>query len=230
MFGFGGTAESEMLRAERRDLRSLLEELTDAQWETSSLCNGWTVHDIVAHITGVSATTPGDMLRSAPYLVGGYSRLVDHGNESFVGRRRQLTHRELLAEYVEVMGLDQGAKPTRIFGRAYTRLVPSQGLADAVIHQQDIRRPLELPRTIPAERLEVALDRVLASRFVFHGYKRARGLQFQATDIDLRRGAGPSVRGAAEALLMAVSGRTASLAELSGDGVDTLRDRIGSAA
>ena len=230
MFGFGGAAESEMLRAERRDLRELLEELTGAQWETPSLCTGWTVHDIVAHITGVSATKPGDMIRSTPQMVRGYSRLVDHGNESFVARRRQLTHRQLLAEYVEVMGLDRGAKPTRIFGRAYTRLVPSQGLADAVIHQQDIRRPLQLPRTIPADRLEVALDRVLASRFVFHGYKRARGLQLQATDIDFRRGAGPSVRGAAEALLMAVSGRTVSLGELSGDGVETLRDRVGSAA
>src|SRR6266481_551595 len=94
MFGFGGAAESEMLRAERRDLRSLLEALTDAQWETPSLCNGWTVHDIVAHITGVSATTPRAMLRPSPPLFGGYARLVIGGIASFLATRGALNAHE----------------------------------------------------------------------------------------------------------------------------------------
>ena len=51
---------------------------------------------------------------------------------------------------------------------------------------------------------------------------------FDADDIDWSQGRGPVVRGSAEALLLAVTGRRAALADLGGEGVPTLRDRLGS--
>ena len=41
--------------AERLRLAEDLESLTPAQWATPSLCAGWTVHDVVAHLTLVRA-------------------------------------------------------------------------------------------------------------------------------------------------------------------------------
>jgi uncharacterized protein (TIGR03083 family) len=41
-----------MMRDERRDIRHLLAELTAAQWQQDSLCEGWSVRDLVAHLVG----------------------------------------------------------------------------------------------------------------------------------------------------------------------------------
>jgi hypothetical protein len=57
--------------------------------------------------------------------------------------------------------------------------------------------------------------------------KRAKGLAFEATDVEWRHGEGAAVRGPGEAILMAVCGRRASLDELEGPGVEILAARAG---
>jgi len=57
--------------------------------------------------------------------------------------------------------------------------------------------------------------------------RRIRGLRLRATDIDWAHGDGPEVTGPGEALLMAMSGRRAALADLSGPGLATLAKRLG---
>ena len=84
-----------------------------------------------------------------------------------------------------------------------------------MIHQQDIRRPLRLPRTIPAERLRAALDFVRYAPTI-RGAWRARGVRLVATDVDWSHGKGPEVRGTGEALLMIMAGRPDALADLDG--------------
>ncbi|WP_280234759.1 hypothetical protein [Nocardia cyriacigeorgica] len=51
------------------------------------------------------------------------------------------------------------------------------------------------------------------------------GLRFEATDLDWTHGSGPIISGPAEALLLALSGRTPALDRLHGDGVPILRAR-----
>ena len=58
------------------------------------------------------------------------------------------------------------------------------------------------------------------------GAWRARGLALVAEDVGWRHGDGPEVRGAGEAVLLAMCGRAAAVPELSGEGVATLRDRL----
>jgi len=55
---------------------------------------------------------------------------------------------------------------------------------------------------------------------------RLRDLRFETTDTGWTTGAGPAVRGPAEAMIMAMSGRTGAWADLAGDGVELLRHRI----
>lgn len=98
-------------------------------------------------------------------------------------------------------------------------------LVDTTIHHQDIRRPLGRPRTIPPERLRVVLDFARGAP-PLQARPRIRGLTLQATDLDWRTGNGPLVEGPAEALLMALAGRTGITAELTGPGVATLAARI----
>ena len=99
-------------------------------------------------------------------------------------------------------------------------------LTDNMIHQQDIRRPLGLARTIPAERLGVALDFVRYAPTI-RGAWRVRGLRLVATDLDWTHGkGGPELRGAAEALLMTMAGRPNALLDLVGPGVPVLAARL----
>ena len=104
-------------------------------------------------------------------------------------------------------------------------------LAELVIHQQDVRRPLGLGRSIPAERLSIVLDFAQtragsgADPRVRRGNDR-RACDCVATDTGWAAGAGPEVRGPGEALLMALNGRGHALGDLEGDGVPVLAGRI----
>lgn len=98
-------------------------------------------------------------------------------------------------------------------------------LADGVIHQQDIRRPLGMPREIPAERLLPALRTALGAP-VIRGFWRVRGVRLVATDLDWSYGKGPEASGTAEALLMTIAGRRGVVGELSGPGQPRLAERI----
>ncbi|WP_147251512.1 hypothetical protein [Blastococcus sp. TBT05-19] len=92
------------------------------------------------------------------------------------------------------------------------------------MHGLDIRLPLGLPREIPEERLRTSLAFVASGGF---GSKRTvSGLRFEADDLDWAAGSGSVVRGGAEALLLAMTGRSVALDRLSGGGVPTLRSRL----
>jgi len=52
------------------------------------------------------------------------------------------------------------------------------------------------------------------------------GLRFEATDLDWAHGTGRSIRGRADAVLLAMAGRSAALGQLDGDGVETLATRL----
>ena len=99
-------------------------------------------------------------------------------------------------------------------------------LTDGTIHHQDIRRPLGLPRDVPADRLRCALD-FARNAPTIRAKKRIRGLTLTATDLDWSTGSGPVVEGPAESLLMALAGRRGIVEELSGPGRPTLAERIG---
>jgi len=99
-------------------------------------------------------------------------------------------------------------------------------LTDGTIHHQDIRRPLGLPREIPADRLLCVLDFGRTAPTI-RAKKRIQGLTLTATDLDWTTGTGPIVEGPAESLLMTLAGRRGVVGELSGPGQSTLAQRIG---
>ncbi|HZE39175.1 MAG TPA: maleylpyruvate isomerase family mycothiol-dependent enzyme [Stackebrandtia sp.] len=194
---------------ERADLADFLSTLSPEQWDTPSLCEGWAVRDVVAHIISYDElTVAGAVMR---VVKAGFS--LDRANA--VGLRAPRDPADLVAalrEHLTPRGLTAG------FGGRI-------GLLDCTIHHQDIRRPLKQPRDIPAERLRHGLDFLPRARAIGTP-KRIRGLRLVAEDIGWELGDGPEVRGTGEAVLMGVSGRVEVLDELSGDGVDVLRRRL----
>jgi uncharacterized protein (TIGR03083 family) len=203
--------QKDLAREERLDFADFLAGLTSGQWESASLCAGWTVRDVAAHCVSFEGCSPRDL--AARFLKGrlqtdrinaiAVADLAGSSTDHFIG---------LLRDNAEPHGLGAG------FGGRVA-------LTDNMIHQQDIRRPLGLPREIPAARLRVALDFVRYAPTI-RGAWRARGVRLVAADLDWSYGKGPEVRGAGEALLMMMGGRRAAVPDLDGPGMATLAARL----
>ncbi|MEO6792581.1 MAG: maleylpyruvate isomerase family mycothiol-dependent enzyme [Mycobacterium sp.] len=196
---------------ERAEFVGLLDELTPQQWDLPSLCVGWRVRDVVAHAFGFDELTGADL--AGRMLRGRFS--VARINELGVTTCTERTPEDLLAmahAHRRPRGLTAG------FGGRIA-------LLDGMVHQQDIRRPLNVPRCIATERLRAALD---FARFAppVRGAWRARGVQLVVDDLDWSYGRGPAVHGSGEAILMAMAGRRVALDDLTGPGKGLLARHI----
>jgi len=201
-----------LAEAERSDLAALLATLEPGDWDAPTLCAGWRVRDVVAHVVSYDGLDLAGLGRR--FVQGRFS--VDRTNALGVAAHDGRTPAELVAllhEHRSPRGLTAG------FGGRIA-------LVDGLIHTQDIRRPLGLPREVPPERLRVALPFALAAPPV-RGLWHVRGLRVVATDLDWAAGRGPEVRGPGEAVLMAIAGRAGIARELSGPGADRLARRLG---
>jgi uncharacterized protein (TIGR03083 family) len=201
----------QMACEERADFADLLAGLSPAQWEHPSLCDRWRVRDVVAHYLSYDELSRwGLVWRFAKrgFLPGLVNQI---GVEEYATRSpEQLT--ELMRACIPPRGL------TSFFGGMIA-------LVDGMVHQQDIRRPLATPRTIPPQRLRAVLHYALTYPFI-RGAVRARGVRLVATDLDWTHGSGPEVRGPGEALLMAMAARPDALNQLTGPGKPILAQRI----
>jgi uncharacterized protein (TIGR03083 family) len=107
---------------------------------------------------------------------------------------------------------------------------PSIQLGELVIHQQDIRRRLGMPREIAPDRLVATLDFMGtlggSLSLVARSTSRGHGLHLAATDVRWYAGRGPEVRGPAEALVMTLAGRGDAARDLEGPGLGLLVRRL----
>lgn len=197
---------------ERADLADLLETLGPEQWDVPSLCHGWRVRDVVAHLISYEEHDVRDLvrrLRAARFRLG---QLNDVGLAEY----RDLHPDDLIAF------LRQHLEPKGATARFGGRV----GLVDGLVHHQDIRRPLRIPRKIPEERLRYALPFAVTAP-PLRGFWHARGVRLVATDLDWSHGRGPEARGTAEAVLMVLAGRATAARDLAGPGTDVLVNRLG---
>jgi uncharacterized protein (TIGR03083 family) len=199
------------IRAERVALIADLENVSDAGWSTPSLCAGWTVREVLAHMTDVAKLTPGRFVGkfaasgfrfNAMNEIGMKAALGSTPAETLVGFRAQLDRTTHPPGGVDML------------------------VGDMIIHSQDIRRPLGIPHTFQPEALTLMADSVIRSNLVLGGKRRATGLKLTATDQDWTAGAGPEVKGPLASIIIVLTGRKAGLPELSGDGVAVLTSRV----
>jgi uncharacterized protein (TIGR03083 family) len=202
----------ELVDAERADTVAMLESLTPEQWETPSLCAGWKVRDVAAHL---STPANWELVPFSLELVRSGMNLNKATQRDAVRRGRRST-KEILEEYRGTIG--KRRKPP---GTAVETV-----LNDMVVHGQDIRRPLGLSRQIPEDRARTCLDYISGTNLAVGAKKRIAGLRLEATDMDWSHGDGPLVRGTGEALLMILNGRKEALPDVDGPGKDTLTSRM----
>ena len=197
-----------LVHAERAALIQHLEDLDDAQWEEPSLCRAWTVHDVVAHLVDTARTT------RLGFAIGlARARFdFDRQNARGVERHRGASPQETLQRLRQVAAR-RSTPPAPLDSR----------LVEAVVHGEDIRRPLGLTRSYPREAVVRSLRLQARTPASFGGAKElVSRVRLTATDDDVSIGDGPDVSGSALALLLAISGRSVAMDDLDGPGVAAL--------
>lgn len=197
------------IRAERLAVADLLDTLTPEQWAAPSLCGAWTVGEVAAHLGTPPTVTPLEMVRTMLAARGSFHR----ANVALVARRASRPQAEVVDALREVAGA-RFTPPTHDWHAPYT---------DLRVHTLDIVVPLGLDDPLPPDGWPDVLE-FLASRKAERGFVR-RGrpeASYVATDVAWSAGGGPEVSGPATSLALALSGRPAGFASLTGAGVPAL--------
>lgn len=199
----GKAAVRAMIAAERQELADLLDGLRADQWDGPSLCTGWRVREVAAHMSmGLRLSLPatlGELARAR----GNLHRMTDR-----VARRDAAGHSTAsLAAFLREGAHHPWTPPVGGFAAA---------LGHDVVHGLDITVALGLGRRVPEDRLRVLLDGIRPSGLRFFGAD-VDGVRLCAEDLDWSYGAGSPVYGAAQDLLLLAFGRRLPPGRLRGE-------------
>lgn len=200
------------IHSERATLADDLQPLDDEAWATPSVCPGWTVEDVVAHLT--AGATVGRFRWLASMLAARFD--ADLHN-----RRRLVEHR----------GDTPQVSLQRFRAVVDSTTAPSSQtpawLGEVVVHGADIRQPLGIDHAPPIDAV-TAVARFFAGRdFTVASSTAIKGLRLEATDGPFATGDGLEVSGTTLALTMAMAGRPSYIDDLTGAGVTILNSRCG---
>lgn len=201
----------DLIHAERARLAEVLAGLSAEQWHADSLCAGWSVEQVTAHLTAAANTGTWAWMRSM--VRAGFN--TDRHNARLLARYLGNTPPETL----------DGFRNAVMLTVAPTKDHPAW-LGEVIAHGQDITRPLGIALTPDAVAVRKVADFYAATDFAVNSRSLIRGLSLEADDAGFRAGVGPVVRGPLLDLVMAMAGRPVACANLDGDGVGELRRRL----
>lgn len=197
---------------ERRKIADLIDNLDQAQLATPSLCEGWDVKTVGAHLVSVLAEGTFKVALLG-WRRGGADRAID----------------ELARRTAEMPATEIAANLRALADHTYWRPPPQAPglLAEVLCHSGDIRIPLGLPFKPEPYLIARALDFLTCPAPIgVVPLGRLKGIRLHAYDIDRTWGDGQEIRGQAIELMMAAAGRTSVLVTLGGPGLPLLRRRI----
>jgi uncharacterized protein (TIGR03083 family) len=200
------------IEADRTSLADYLATLTPEEWEKPSLCEGWTVKGVAAHLLVTPTMSKGKVFFA---FAGSGFNLSKMSQKQIDRMTASMSTDEIVAQTRDTAGV-QSAPPG---------LKPMGVLSEVLTHSSDISLGVGKPLDLPVEHYVLGLDYMKDVQPVLGCKKRIAGLTLHATDADWTYGDGPMVEGDAKHLLSAMTGRNAALDELSGDGVEVLRSR-----
>jgi len=199
-----------VIHSERKALADDLARLSAAQWATPSLCSGWTVRDVLAHMTATARMTPPQFF--GKMVMSGFS--FGKMQSADIAAQKGASPAETLARFsAEVNSSKHPPGPN------------DSWLGETLVHSEDIRRALGIAHAYPTDAAVQVANFYKGSNLLIGAKARIAGLSLRATDANWRHGDGPEVAGPIMSLVMAMTGRGAALDHLSGSGVATLRER-----
>jgi uncharacterized protein (TIGR03083 family) len=143
---------------QRRRFETLLAGLTDEQWDAPSRCAGWSVRDVVVHLTGVNAfwqlTVQMGLAGTPTKFLGGFDPVATPAQ--MVSAVEAAPAGAVLAAFIAsndgllgaIDGLDDeawAALAEAPIGHVPVHVVVQHALWDAWVHERDVALPLGLP-------------------------------------------------------------------------------------
>jgi uncharacterized protein (TIGR03083 family) len=193
----------ESVAAECRALADLLSGLAPEAWDTPSLCAGWRVREVVAHLTMPARYTTARFIAEMARARGSFHRMADRSAQ----RDGALPADELVAALRAA--------------RLHAWKPPGGGhqgaLVHAVIHGLDVTTPLGLRRRVPRDRLRIVLAGLSTSRSLRYFGVDLSGVELQADDIGWSLGSGTLLAGDAQDLALLLAGRRLPTGRLRGE-------------
>ncbi len=174
-------------------LADLLASAPDAAWDAPSLCAGWQVRHVVAHVSMPVRLTPEQFGAEMAAAGGDFAVLSD-----------SVAARDAVRPPAE--HLDALRSPA-----LHAWQPPGGGAAGAlnhaVVHSLDVTVALDRPAVAPADAVVDVLDQVTAARGAWFGVDLT-GVRLEATDSGWSWGAGETVRADGGRLVALLCGRT----------------------
>jgi len=161
--------------------------------DAASLCEGWSVRHVLAHMTMAARYTPDAF--TAELRDAGFD--FDRLSNRIAERDGALPFDELLAD---------------LRGETMARWVPPQGgpvgaLIHVVVHGLDITVALGLPRTASDEAMRLVLDSLTRGGVHRSFGTSIDGIRWCAADVDWSYGSGRTVAGEAQDVALFLCGR-----------------------
>ncbi|CAM5500218.1 hypothetical protein SSPIM334S_07758 [Streptomyces spiroverticillatus] len=188
--------------AERRELADLLVRLPEERWDEPTLCTGWRVREVAAHMSFgfryPMRKVVGELVRAR----GSMDRMTDR-----VARREAAEmSRQEMASALRENADHPWTPPVGGFAAA---------LGHDVVHGLDITIPLGLDRQVPEDRLRIVLGTASPMGARFFGAKLG-GVRLRADDLEWSYGTGSEVTGRPQDLVAVLFGRKVPAGRLRG--------------
>jgi uncharacterized protein (TIGR03083 family) len=197
------------ISAQRRELVAILTALGDEQWNAPTLCAGWRVREVAAHITMPFRLTPAMFEHAMAAASGDFNRMAD------IRARADATIMST-ADLIAALN-DNVDHPWQPPGGGYPG-----ALSHDLVHGLDITVPLGIDWAVPRDRLRtVLLDLLTPQNLAAFGIDLDR-IQLHADDLAWSVGTGAPVTGAGQDVLLAAFGRQLPAGRLRGAGGGSL--------
>ncbi|WP_150308506.1 maleylpyruvate isomerase family mycothiol-dependent enzyme [Planctomonas psychrotolerans] len=176
----------------------LLDGLTPEQWESPSMCDGWTVRDVAGHIVWRIGSSTGTMLRTGFRAYWGHHINPMKAIDDLSVKAAQASYEDLVDRIREIADDKRSSRGRVRIGE----------LIEAVVHAYDISHALKADLALdPRATGAVAVARVVMAPTPIRAVLRARTLT--ATDAGWTLGSGTPLSGTASTLIMFLFGRKA---------------------
>jgi uncharacterized protein (TIGR03083 family) len=184
----------DMIAAERTELAKMLAGLPAPRWDEPTLCAGWRVREVVAHITMPFRYSRSRFVLELAKSRGKFNEMADR-----CARR-------------DAAAMSPGELAEALRSHANHPWQPPGGgyegaLTHDVIHGLDITEALGLGRLVPEDRLGVVLPNLVTPKaLAFFGVDLS-GVELRAADTGWTFGSGRPVTGTAQDLALFLCGR-----------------------
>ena len=194
------------IAAQRLQLADTLAALPEERWDAPTLCAGWRVREVIAHVTMAFRYSPAQFFWHFALARGNFNRLAD--------RRARADAAALTAEELTASVRNNVHHPWKPPGGGY-----AGALTHDTVHALDIAVPLDLDWPVPEATLRAVLDGWSAERGRKVFGVDLTGIQLCADDLDWTLGDGEPLRGKGTDLLLFLCGRTLPPGRLRGAAV-----------